>query len=709
MRPVHPSPFAVAISTLAPVLVVVLLLAGVVPIPRAGATPPSVAPTPTGSLSSLEAQVAHQGSGLTSTPLGHVVESPLLNYNTSIRGNFGSSVWDWSIGPGTVVPSTRDIWLSDNLTQVYPGAPPSNAPAVIFDPYSNAFVGIVPQLANTSDLLFDPANGYVYSADPLNNTVGVFNPSGHSWVATIPVGKYPRALALDPSNNTLFVANSGSNNLSVIDTLTQQVVPTTITTGITPDSLAFSEINSAIFVACAGSRALYEVNASTYSISIVLHLIGNGAAVSVSQPTNTVAVTIPSHNFLTVLNATSIALVGAPVLGLGMTLVTSSPNGLYYVVANPSNDFVTTVNATSAMVAIATLPVGSGPVGLTPDNQTGFVYSWSSTYRNLTPVNSSSTASIQPSPTLGVRPGAVAYDPSANNVFVADSLTNSLLTLNSTTFEVGHSPVALPSQPYALADDSLTSTLYIGLAGGILAYDAATQQFLPQNRSVAGVNGALVVDAADGLLWDMNNLTGLSAYDIPSLTPALTTAVGPDTSAAGSLALDPVTDQLFAVTTGGLGSEVAVVGASTGSTINAGVAAGPGVTSVAFDPADGQVYALGVNLTMIDANTLNVASESIYLPTHSLLGASLTYEPSRQFIYATTSVSPGAVGEVTVIDGASVAAGYGSAGTIYLGYAPTALLSFDYPGASGVGSGVCCCGKSELWIPGSHRDLTGPD
>jgi len=696
MRRVPSIRLPVAVTAFASILIVVCLLAGGVPAPRgsaSGGTPGFHAVAASFATSPSGIVAGPRSSGYPVPPVGHVLESPLLDYNTTIAGNFGSSVWDWSVGPGTVVPSTGDVWLSDNLTQAYRGAPPLNAPAVVYDPTSNSFVGIVSQLPDTSDLLFDPANGLIYSTDPLNNTVGVFNPADNSWILTIPVGKDPSALALDPANNTLFVANTGSNNITVIDTLTEKVVPAVINTGASPDSLAFSAVNSEVFVACSGAPALYKVNAVTYATHVALPLSGNGAEVAVSQVTNTVALTIPARNFLTVSNATTMALVGAPMVGPGALLVISSPDGFDYVVADPAHNHVTTVNASTATVVSASIAVGSKPVAFTADSGTGLVYSWSSTYRNLTPLDADSGIAEQPSPTLGVRPVATAYDPTANRVFVADSLTDSLLVLNSTTFAAIIPPIALPARPYALADDPSTSTIYIGLNGSIATLDAATAQLTGLSTSVAGSNGALLVDAGDDLLWDMSNVSGLTAYHLASLTPALTTTVGPDASGVGSLALDAATDQLFALTTGGSGTEVAVVGASSGSTVTAGIVAGPNLTSLAFDPSDGQVYALGGNLTMIDAATLTVASETVYLPAHILSGASLVYEPSRQFLYVTTSAGPGTVGEVTLIDGSSAAASYGASGTLYLGYAPTALLAVNLPGATGVGSGIVIAGN----------------
>ncbi|MCI4365883.1 MAG: PKD domain-containing protein, partial [Thermoplasmata archaeon] len=114
----------------------------------------------------------------------------------------------------------------------------------------------------------------------------------------------------------------------------------------------------------------------------------------------------------------------------------------------------------------------------------------------------------------------------------------------------------------------------------------------------------------------------------------------------------------------------------------------PNLTALSYDPSDGQVYAMGQNLTMINATDFTVSAPPITLPEHVLSGGSLAYDPSRQFLYATTPGSVGQVGQVTVINGATRASSYGPSGTIYAGFSPTSLLPVLLPGASTTASGI---------------------
>jgi YVTN family beta-propeller protein len=321
-------------------------------------------------------------------PIGEVVASPLLNFNTTIPGNFDSTVLDWSVGPGTLDSASGQIWLSDNLTQVFHGPEPAGAPAVVYDPSTNAFVRTVPALANTTDLLYDAGNGLIYSTDPSNGTVGVFDPTTGAWQGTFTVGTDPSDLALDPANDILFVANTGSDNISIVNVSTGTVEPTTIATGSEPESLALDLAHSHLFIACAGSTFLYVANSSTYGISSTIPLTGDAGSVAVSESAATLAVTVPSTGHLTMVDTSNLAVIPATILiGVNSQPIVVAPNDREYVIAATPRAHLVTVNASTATITNASIPVGAGPSFLTTDGSDGLVFSWSSAFRNLTSVN----------------------------------------------------------------------------------------------------------------------------------------------------------------------------------------------------------------------------------------------------------------------------------------------------------------------------------
>ncbi|HXW67892.1 MAG TPA: hypothetical protein VEL82_08485, partial [Thermoplasmata archaeon] len=151
------------------------------------------------------------------TTAGSVVRTAFLNYNSSLTGNFPSTVWNWEVGPPAVDPATGDVWLPTKPIALSGILAPTFAPALVYDPATNQS-RTVPQLVNTSAFAFDAANGLLYATDPLNDTVAIFSPTTDTWAhPALPVGSDPSAILYDPASKNLYVANAGSSNVTVIN------------------------------------------------------------------------------------------------------------------------------------------------------------------------------------------------------------------------------------------------------------------------------------------------------------------------------------------------------------------------------------------------------------------------------------------------------------------------------------------------------------
>lgn len=633
---------------------------------------------------------------------GNVARSVLVNYNASWPGNFLSSVDDWVVGPGAFVQSTGLLWLSDLPASVVPGPLPRSAPAILFDPATNSFAGIVPALTNTSDLVYDPANGYLYSADPFNNTVGVFNPATDAWVATIHVGSEPVALVLDNQTGSLFAANYGSSNLTVINTATDVVTPPGLTTGTQPFAMAIDPTNQTLFVACGGSTFLTVFNSSTLGpiTTPTFSLGGPPAGIAYSPFNYAVAVSVPSKGLVAVFNATNGATTATiKGLGAGIRAVSDLPSNSDFVVANFAGSTIAELDPTTGTVVIASLAVGRAPSSFDSNPSGGAVYVWSSGSRHLSLVWTGSTITTANSPSLGPAPSALAYDPSTGRVLVANSNDSTVSFLSAVNLATVAPPLQLSSTPLSLVFDPSTGMVYAGLASGLVSINPATANVVATSTAFTGATEALLVDSADGLLWAMNSINGVVGYGLPGLSPTYATGIGSGQSGIQTLALDPTTDQLFAPvnTTGTAG--IAVLDATTGTVVIANVLTAPDLTSLAYDPADGDVYALGSNLSVLNGSTLTAVGPGITVAPHSASGA-VVYDPSREFLYATTMNGPGASGVLTVVDGTSAVASYSSEVNLAVGEGPVSAISVALPNSSAAGT-------SEIWVGNSASGTIG--
>ena len=117
-------------------------------------------------------------------------------------------------------------------------------------------VGLAPNGA-----AYNPANGMVYVANRDSNNVSVINTVTNQVVATIPVGNMPNGVAVDPSTDRIYVANWGSNNVSVVSGASNTVIATPAT-GSEPAMIAVNPETNRVYVSNHGSNSVTVIRSS---------------------------------------------------------------------------------------------------------------------------------------------------------------------------------------------------------------------------------------------------------------------------------------------------------------------------------------------------------------------------------------------------------------------------------------------------------------
>ncbi|MGI0070457.1 MAG: PKD domain-containing protein, partial [Thermoplasmata archaeon] len=297
----------------------------------------------------------------------------------------------------------------------------------------------------------------------------------------------------------------------------------------------------------------------------------------------------------------------------------------------------------------------------------------------------------QTSPSLAVQAETLAYDPDSGYVYIAGRLSENLVVLNASTLTTVHPPVLLPGEPTSLVDDSATGVVYVAYTGGVVAVDALTGSITTRNAALPGNNTQLVVDSVADLLWDVNSNLGLVALDLSTLAVDLTPGLIHGMPNLQGVAFDPATNELFAVDL--FNSTIAVVNATTGREMTPAISGVAGAISVTYDPADQSIYALGRSVWIIDPATRTVVGGPIAITPH-VAAWSIVYDPSREYLYvaSNTTLNGSCPGNVTVIDGSSVAASQeGAYATIAVGQLPVDIQPVQLAGGSAPGS-------SEIWV-----------
>jgi DNA-binding beta-propeller fold protein YncE/PKD repeat protein len=688
-------------ATLAVAAVLALLLtAFAAPVTSAGAAPvDATVSTTTFARASESIHGYDETATATGLPLalsassaGSVVKTAYINYNATTTGNFPGSVLSWDAGTAAVDPVTDQLWIPEWPIPVDHLPTPESAPALVYSPATN-LTETISSITNTSSIAFDPITGDLYATDILNNSVLVIDPTTQREVGpAITVGAAPKAILYDPISENLFVANAGSNNVTVINGTLGDVQIPGIAAGLEPIALADDTVNKLLFVADG------EPYLGTYNISLIstqtnlaqsthIPLADPPSSVAYSESTQLVAVATPASNFLTVYHAASQSLAGTSDVGFNVSSVVSNLNGTEFVAANDTVPHLILVPASTGAITPSFVTTVAPPWRLTVNPVNGLLYLWSATSRTVTSVNLVTNTVVSSSPDLAASAETLVYDQTAGNIFVADSLFDSVEVLNATTLSTSHAPIIFPSAPISLEDNPGAGIVYVAFNGGVAAVNARNGAIETENTALSGNNSQLVLDQQSNLLWDVNQGRGLASLELPTLAAGPVAGLISGGINIRGVALDPATNTLFAVDLST--STIFAVNGSTGAEVGSPTSVIPGLISVAYDPADNKIYALGRSVWIVEPATHVVEGGPIAISPH-VVAWSIVYDPSREYLYVTSNSSSGPPwpGNVTAIDGASVAASEdGAFVTIAVGQLPLDLQPVQLPGSSAPGSG----------------------
>jgi YVTN family beta-propeller protein len=667
--------------------------APVSPGPIGPSSPIETSRAPTYSGASREPTEAATPAAIPVTTAGSVIRTDFLNYNATLPGNFPSTVAGWQVGTPAYVPATHMLWIPERPMSVGGIPAPPTAPAVLFDTITSDFIGFLPWLTNTAALAFDASNDVVYSADYSNDTVGVLNATTGLWAhRAIPVGSNPVALVLNSTASRLYVANEGSNNVTIIDCNSNSVWVTSISIGASPVGLAIDGADHSLLVADGSDADLWKVNLTTNASEAYAAFTGDLGGVAYSSTSRFAAVTVPSSGHLSILDVSSILPVVEyqPFVGSGGGPVQCNLNGSDFVVGNQTGSDIVVVNSSSGAIVDPSLTVGNNVTTIALNGINGVLFAWASDSRTLVEVNLATEAVSGRSPSLGPEPSGVAFVPTTERAFVPDVFGGSVLVLNATTGLTAAPPISLSSGVLSVAAEPSGGSLYVGAWDEVASFNPRTDQVVAQNTTLTSGNTALLVDPTDGLLWVANGAEGLVAVSLFTLDTTFKVGIPTGFISQNTMTLDATAHELFVVNT--TARDLEVVDSTNGTILSSSISAGANLTSVAYDSADNEVYALGANVTIIDASTFDVIGSPIPIALHAL-ATGIAYDPSREAIYATTATGfPVHGGTISVLDGSSVSASRGSFVSIAVGQLPTAPVAIQLAGSLPPAFG-------EVWVP----------
>jgi len=302
----------------------------------------------------------------------------------------------------------------------------------------------------------------LYVVNSGNDSVSEYLPTLAGAVTTINLlpGSHPVALT-SAQNTAMYVVNSGANSacpgsgsISKISTSTLAVTNTTCV-GLNPIALVQSPSNGFIYVVNQGDSSVTVFNpagpAVTGTITTANGLGQNPISVTVSADGSWIFVVTQGDGVhagtLDIISSGSTSIAGTASLGVQPTFSMVDPNLNRLYVANTGDNTVSVFDAASvappgppAIPLLATVPVGTGPIGIAALPNGSMFYVANGGSDNVTVVSSNS---FSPLATVALPAGAnpvwIASEPTSTKIYVADKGTsettivqtvNNAITLN---------------------------------------------------------------------------------------------------------------------------------------------------------------------------------------------------------------------------------------------------------------------------------------
>ena len=197
--------------------------------------------------------------------------------------------------------------------------------------------------------------------------------------------------------------------------------------------------------------------------------------------------------------------------------------------------------------------------------------------------------------TVGGEPIAVAADPAAGTVYVADYASNTVSVIDAATSTVT-ATIHVDSGPVGVAADPVTGTVYATNPGDSTVSVIDTATSIVTATIPVSDPGGVAVNPASGTIYATNALRGtVSVINAPTGIVIATIPVGTGPEA---VAVDPAAGTVYVANTDS--GTVSVIDAAT-STVTATIRVGTEPYGVAADPAAGTVY-----VTNYGSNTVSV-------------------------------------------------------------------------------------------------------
>lgn len=262
---------------------------------------------------------------------------------------------------------------------------------------------------------------HVFVTNSGASTVSVINSVTNTVSATLNVGFHPESVATDPQFG-VYVANGGNSTVSALDRF-HALVGTIVVGGPpgppSPDMLrvAVDHLMSRAYVTNRGldRMSIIGISSDPPALSLDFAEVDGPLGVAVDPVSHRVFVTRPDHNKVSVIDATTLSVIGSIPVGQHPTGIAIDPQKRRVYVAN--SGFKTLSVIDMATGGVSEIDVAASPTSVAVDSHgTVYVTHSDDLVRVIDPGSASVTASIP----VGSQPQGLAFEPHSNRVYVAN-------------------------------------------------------------------------------------------------------------------------------------------------------------------------------------------------------------------------------------------------------------------------------------------------
>ena len=328
-----------------------------------------------------------------------------------------------------------------------------NKPAALFCCSISSFLTIVLTLFHSN--LF--AN-YAYVTSTLGLTVSIIDTATNTLLpSTISVSGKPFGIAINPLGNYVYTACYNGHDVAVIDTATNSVVAT-IPVGTNPyHAIATTPDGSYLYIGNSGSANVSVINTATNQVITTIDVGLNPNGCAITPDGKYLYVTNTTSNNVSVIDTSTNEVIATTNVGTHPHGIAITPDGRYAYVANmDSNDISIIDIATNTVSDTITLAAGVVPfvLAITPDGSSAYVMN----HNNIAPffyvyvidTSSKAVSTIFGSYTDYKEPNGIAITPDGQSVYVTNYSSNNVSVIDTGTHVVTLLPFSI-SEPGGIA------------------------------------------------------------------------------------------------------------------------------------------------------------------------------------------------------------------------------------------------------------------